>query len=546
MKIILLGANDRACYSLAKSFTKNGNTVHVINDESHAIKYSKFVASFFITNFSFQKETCQAVDEIIQLLKENKYDVLIPVHDVALTICSEYFDILSGITTILYINKPSIHQYCRDKSKLLELCKSLNLPVPESVLISNLSELENLSGINYPCIARPVSSRVFKNGKIFSYAAKKMNNENELIDFLREKVETVPVMVQKIITEGFGAGYNFLSKDGKVLSAYAHERIHEAWGGGQSTYRKTIDPDTYNLQNISLKIIEQTGWTGIAMLEYKIKDGVPYIMEMNGRTWGSIELGIFAGCRLPENMLDSLIKDKPVEPYYFSENYFARNIFNELIWILQSKSVPKIVQWFFSLKECFSENQLIEDTLLADFKFRFYYRTGIIFNQLKKAYDHLAQKVIPVPNKMITRKNELSGKKIVFICKGNINRSAFAAIYFNQKYPCFRAESFGTIFEEDRLSPVNALKAAANFGVDLGIHKSKYLSEKIASEKDVFIIMDKKNYFDLRQLQVPSEKIFHLRKKDIADPYDHNLDFFQIVFRDIADSIDSLFNEAVS
>src|ERR1700733_727419 len=109
MNILLLGANERAAYSMAKSFYNDGHRITILNDEPHAIKYSRFVDSFICVTYSFEKETIQAVEEIVYHLQQNKYDVLIPVHDTALTICYQFRKDLSIFTKIYFVNEPSTH-----------------------------------------------------------------------------------------------------------------------------------------------------------------------------------------------------------------------------------------------------------------------------------------------------------------------------------------------------------------------------------------------------------------------------------------------------
>jgi protein-tyrosine-phosphatase/predicted ATP-grasp superfamily ATP-dependent carboligase len=544
MRIILLGSNERAGYSIAKSLSEKKHTVHIINDKAHALKHSKFVSSFFVTRYSFEKETEPAVAELTAFLKNNYYDILIPVHDTALTVCFHFNAEISKHVKIAFVNSPGVHKYCNDKSALLKLCKKLEIPTPVSLLINRLEDLKNPEEIEYPCIAKPVSSKVFKNGKIFSYTVKKIYSYPELVDFLREKVETVPVMVQQILPKGFGAGYNFLSVNGTVMQSYAHARINEAWGGGQSTYRKTIDPGLFNLKTIAEKIIESAGWTGIAMLEFLIADDTPYVMEINGRAWGSIELGVFAGCDLPADMIKVLFEDAPVNRYRYSSPVYARNLFNEIIWILKAKSPKKLLKWLVSLKDNFRKDHIVEDAFFRDFKFRSAFILDLAGHFLKNVFWGFYTKLSFARIKTFNDTTTLKDKQVAFICKGNINRSAFAEWYTDQKFPGFKISSYGTVFEEDRLSPVNAVTTASKFGIDLGEHRSRYLTEAAIEQTDLFFIMDKSNYWDLRKRKVPKEKIFRLDHNDIKDPYSKDLQYFEMNFSSIATALTRLFGSA--
>lgn len=541
MNILLLGANERAAYSYAKSFHRRGDVVTVLHDSMHAIRHSRFVKKFICIRHSFERQTQLALLDIVDDCKRGNYDVIIPVNDLTLSICYEFYPSLSPLGRILFINEKQVHRYCSDKSALLEKCAELGIPTPVSILIRELKDLDKIAGVKYPCILKPVSSKVYDRGKIFSYTVKKVNSEEELIDFVREKIETLPVMVQEILPDGFGVGYNFLSVNGTIQNAYAHQRINEAWGGGQSTYRKTIAPGTYNLEAYSKKLVEAIGWTGIAMIEYRVVNGKPYIMEINGRGWGSIELGIFAGCDLPSDMLQLLYHNQPVQPFQFRQSVYARNLFNEFNWILQSKSPVKLVKWMLSLVKVFRKDHVVEDSLFTDFWFRLNYAGDEADKQLAKLAAAIRMKLFPPVVQMATRSLTGPDKRIAFICKGNINRSAFAEKYVNTRYPGYQVSGYGTVFEEERLSPVKAVEVAASLGVSLGDHRSRYLTSEDIAHTDIFIIMDRINYADLRKMGVPHARIFLLDKEPVQDPYGKTTDGYRRSFEQICQRIDALF-----
>ena len=61
-------------------------------------------------------------------------------------------------------------------------------------------------------------------------------------------------------------------------------------------------------------LLDAVAWHGIAMVEFKVaEDGTPYLMEINTRFWGSLQLAIDAGVDFPW-LLYNLACDKPVLP----------------------------------------------------------------------------------------------------------------------------------------------------------------------------------------------------------------------------------------
>lgn len=51
----------------------------------------------------------------------------------------------------------------------------------------------------------------------------------------------------------------------------------------------------------AVKLLERVKWHGVAMVEFKIErdSGIPMLMEINGRFWGSLQLAVDAGLNFP-------------------------------------------------------------------------------------------------------------------------------------------------------------------------------------------------------------------------------------------------------
>jgi predicted ATP-grasp superfamily ATP-dependent carboligase len=109
-----------------------------------------------------------------------------------------------------------------------------------------------------------------------------------------------PLLVQQRIV-GPGVGIFLLLWEGRVLATFAHRRIREKPpSGGVSVYRESIAADP-QLVARSRALLEHLGWCGVAMVEYKVDErtGTPYLMEVNGRFWGSLQLAVDAGVDFP-------------------------------------------------------------------------------------------------------------------------------------------------------------------------------------------------------------------------------------------------------
>ena len=70
--------------------------------------------------------------------------------------------------------------------------------------------------------------------------------------------------------------------------------------GGVSVLCESV-PLRKPLVDYALRILQSAAWHGVAMVEFKLdaRSGIPHLMEVNGRFWGSLQLAIDAGVDFP-------------------------------------------------------------------------------------------------------------------------------------------------------------------------------------------------------------------------------------------------------
>lgn len=141
---------------------------------------------------------------------------------------------------------------------------------------------------------------------------------------------------------------------------------------------------------------------------------------------------------------------------------------------------------------------------------------------------------------------------IVFVCKGNICRSAFGEHFLRKVVtePSVRIESCGLDVDQGHISPVAAVRVAGDFGVDLSRHLSKGLAACDLENADLILPMEYWQYRRLRDI-FPElrSKTFLLRDFapwpmrllcNIYDPYGLEDKEFQDCFSQMRCAIDGL------
>jgi predicted ATP-grasp superfamily ATP-dependent carboligase len=202
-----------------------------------------------------------------------------------------------------------------DKGELMRIAPRFGIAVPAQVRMERAADRLPHS-IGYPVVVKPARSVAGAGDARVKLSVRHAANRAELDRVVRElPAAAFPLLLQERII-GPGVGMFLLRWEGRTLAAMAHRRIREKPpSGGVSVMRETI-PAPADLVRRSEQLLDGFGWSGVAMVEYKLDGaGVPYLMEVNGRLWGSLQLAIDAGVDFPRLLVAAALGEK-VDPIF--------------------------------------------------------------------------------------------------------------------------------------------------------------------------------------------------------------------------------------
>ena len=87
--------------------------------------------------------------------------------------------------------------------------------------------------------------------------------------------------------------------------------------------------------------------------------------------------------------------------------------------------------------------------------------------------------------------------EVLFVCHGNINRSAYAAAVARRDWPGLRIAEAGHDAEAGRASDEPGVAAARSAGVDLSSHQAAAVDAAELAAADVIFVFDARNYLAL-------------------------------------------------
>lgn len=241
------------------------------------------------------------VGAIADVVRNEGVDLLMPISDAAL------LAVLGAGPRFSPANVPfaSLEQFRRisDKAALLEKARAIGIAVPDQVVLASPSgNAESaFAALRYPVVVKPARSVAEHGDSRFKLGVSHAANRDELIRRIAEyPAGGFPLLLQQRIV-GPGIGVFLLMWDGRVVAAFGHRRIRETPpAGGVSSYRESVAPGPELLEQ-SQRLLREFDWRGVAMVEFKVDaaSGVPFLMEVNGRFWGSLQLAIDAGVDFP-------------------------------------------------------------------------------------------------------------------------------------------------------------------------------------------------------------------------------------------------------
>lgn len=194
------------------------------------------------------------------------------------------------------------HDALTDKWKLLKLAQKLSLSIPKTHFVEETSALRDvLQVLRFPVVLKPYRSMIHSDGDWIAGSVQYARSVKELKEIItrHECFSRNRFLIQEYIS-GRGEGVFALYNQAKPVVFFGHRRLRERppWGG-VSVLSESIEPNP-EAKKMARTLLDYVGWHGVAMVEFKVStEGVPYLMEVNGRFWGSLQLAVDAGVDFP-------------------------------------------------------------------------------------------------------------------------------------------------------------------------------------------------------------------------------------------------------
>ena len=347
-RVLVLDANGQAGLSLVRSLGRQG--VSVTAGSSNRISLGR-LSRHSDTAYKYPEPAESAdrfIEHLIDYLHSTEHSVVIPVRDYTSTILSACKADIEKTGSTVAIEEWETYEQVYDKGQLFDLVESLPVPSPETYQPKSLADVDEIAAeMTYPAVVKPRSKTVWDASGQCHYTrideSHYVSSPDELVASYRELLGQNPVLeardhyplVQEYVP-GTTTTTVVLADEGTVLADFQEERIrtYPSSGGNSTLLRGLSQPQ---MRAYASRVIEALEWTGPAMVEFmRTPDDEFYLIEVNGRYWGSVPFAIESGVDFPWLHYRQLQGETIEETRSYRTDFRQQRLINgDLKWLLE-------------------------------------------------------------------------------------------------------------------------------------------------------------------------------------------------------------------
>ena len=311
-RVLVLDANQRSALAVTRSLGKKGVPVFTAEESSNALAGASRYSHQYLEYPSPRQLPDQFVDVLSKLVKQHRVDILMPMTELTTELLLSHENTFHGV--IIPSSDLTTVNSLANKCALMRMAEELGVPIPITWHADDPDSLPvELDDLIYPLILKPGKSWLLHQEKWSRAAVRLVQDSSTARTILNDEsaFRAHPFILQEYVP-GHGAGVFALYDHGKPLAFFAHNRLREKPpSGGVSVLSESTSVDPRLLKH-TRALLDKANWHGIAMVEFKVaEDGTPYLMEINTRFWGSLQLAIDAGVDFPWLLYQLACNEQP-------------------------------------------------------------------------------------------------------------------------------------------------------------------------------------------------------------------------------------------
>jgi len=347
-KVLVTDGSKREALAIIRSLGRKGIEVTAADSSCFNAGFLSRYSKHRILYPSPERSKTRFVKSLLELVKREKFDLLIPVTDFTVMPISEHKE---DFEKYVRVAAPEYETLLKafDKALTVQIAAERNIPHPKTFILEDVKCIREVAKeINYPAVIKPRMRVMWTSDQATTLKVTQRNYACDRFD-LMTKYSRIAAMLEKIgvndhlpmvqeYVVGEGCGVEALMYNSELKALFMHRRLREyPISGGASTLRESMNDG--KLGNLGVELLKAMRWNGVAMVEFKVDklNGEPKLMEVNGRFWGSLALAIAAGVDFPYLLYKIAVKGEEVNLPSYREKVKQRWLIpGDILWLFSS------------------------------------------------------------------------------------------------------------------------------------------------------------------------------------------------------------------
>jgi predicted ATP-grasp superfamily ATP-dependent carboligase len=341
-RVLVLDGHTNQALACVRSLGRAGHTVLVASSWRWPLAaWSRYCAG----RVRLAGPPLEAHSNLRRWVQSRGVEIILPLTERSCLLCNMERVEWESTGAVVGCGPPEMLAQAFDKQQTLRLALASNVRIPTTQFPASIAECHRAGeAVGFPSVIKArfsnawnVDRRAFWQDLGCAYA----RNTGELEQAVRVRVQGESWPIVQSYVPGQGRAVSVLCDRGRLVAAFAHERLRDVRPTGSgSSLRRSIALDN-RLREPTMRLLTAFAWHGPAMVEFR-DDGVgePFLMEINGRFWGSLQLGVDAGVDFPRLWVSILAGEHPAPVERYREGVTLRWLWGDVKRVLNIAAGP--------------------------------------------------------------------------------------------------------------------------------------------------------------------------------------------------------------
>jgi biotin carboxylase len=296
MRILVTYGWCRTAYVVCESLCRAGFTVSACGNSALSMtRVSRYVDSFDSVPDPFGDPRAYAA-AVGDVMRRRGAALVLPAHEDFVSL-QQFPDLLPAGTIVAAPGYEA--REILDKWTLIQRAKRARIPAPDTYAPESLEEAENiLARIDLPAIIKPHRGNGGKGVRLIRDRSQGSQAYRQIVSQFQLSSPMLPLIQQHIAGGQFGSC--FMAIDGKLQACFIERYLRcKQAGFGTSVLREPAR--SAKIQEYTERLCSELQWTGIGHFDFIVDEAEkrPYLLEMNPRFWGALNLAVRNGFDFP-------------------------------------------------------------------------------------------------------------------------------------------------------------------------------------------------------------------------------------------------------